>query len=195
MFCVFVFRYKISGCFIKMMILFYSTLCTSSKLLIDNIKRYNAEQYFKLVDVAQYIKKLPPQIHSVPALMFKETRRLLFGKEVFDYLLLPSKGFLLTLKKEEPVTSSLETTDSPAAFALFNNGSSLYGDNFAFIDDVPTGGAEKSYTWCSITENIKIETPEDPNVEKGTSKKDIPDIATLRSQRETEIEKYIPAII
>lgn len=178
-----------------MMILFHSTLCSSSKLLIENIKRYNAEQYFKLVDVAQYIKMIPPQIHSVPALMFKETKKLLFGKQVFDYLLLPSKGFLLTLKKEEPIDSSLETTESPSAFALCNN-TSLYGDNFAFIDDAPAdGGADKSYTWCSITENIKIETPEDPNVEKGASKKDIPDIATLRSQRESEIQKYIPAII
>lgn len=175
------------------MILFYSTLCTSSKLLIDNIKRYNAEQYFKLVDVAQYIKMIPPQIHSVPALMFKETRKLLFGKEVFDYLLLPGKGFLLTLKKEEPLTGGLEeSTDAPASFAL----SSSLGDNFAFIDEAPTGSiTEKSYNWCSITENIKIETPEDPNVEKGTTKKDIPDIATLRSQRETEIQKYIPAIV
>ena len=178
-----------------MMILFYSTLCTSSKLLVDNIKRYNAEKYFKLVDVSHYIKMIPPQIHSVPALMFKETRKLLFGKEVFDYLLLPSKGFLLTLKKEDPITSSLETSEHPSSFSLFNNGSSIYGDNFAFIDEAPTDGTEKSYTWCSITENIKIETPEDPNVEKGTSKVDIPDIATLRSQRESEIQKYIPAIV
>lgn len=178
-----------------MMILFYSTLCSSSKLLIDNIKRYNAEKYFKLVDVAHYIKMIPPQIHSVPALMFKETRKLLFGKEVFDYLLLPSKGFLLTFKTEEPIIESLETSENPASFSLVNNGSSIYGDNFAFIDDASTDGAEKSYTWCSITENIKIETPEDPSIEKGTSKVDMPDIATLRSQRESEIQKYIPAIV
>lgn len=178
-----------------MMILFYSARCTSSKLLIDNIKRYNAEKYFKLVDVAQYIKQIPSQIHSVPALMFKETKKLLFGKEVFDYLLMPSKGFLLTLKKEEPTTSSIETTDTPSSFSLFNNGSSMYGDNFAFIDETPKSGTEKSYTWCSINENIKIETPEDPNVEKGIAKTDIPDIATLRSQRESEIQKYIPSII
>ena len=177
-----------------MMILFYSTVCTSSKLLIDNIKRYNAEKYFKLVDVAKYIKLIPKQIHSVPALMFKETKKLLFGKEVFDYLLLPSKGFLLTLKKEEPITSSLETTEPPSSFSLCNN-SSLYGDNFAFINEAPEDDREKSYTWCSINENITIETPEDPNVEKGTPKTDIPDIATLRSQRETEIQKYIPAIV
>lgn len=179
-----------------MMILFYSTLCSSSKLLVDNIKRYNAEKYFKLVDVAQYIKMIPPQIHSVPALMFKETRKLLFGKEVFDYLLLPSKGFLLTLKKEEPITATaLETSEDPSSFSLVNNGSSIYGDNFAFIDEASTDGAAKSYTWCSINENIKIETPEDPNVDKGTTKAEIPDIATLRSQRESEIQQYIPAIV
>ena len=180
-----------------MMILFYSNQCSSSKLLIDNIKRYNAENYFKLVDVAQYINKLPPQIHSVPALMFKETKQLLFGKEVFDYLLLPSKGFLLTFKKEEPSAPVLETTDNtPSSFSLLNNGSSTYGDNFAFIDNATSGDTnEKSYTWCSIGENIQIETPEDPNTDKGDNKKEIPDIATLRSQRETEIKNYIPAIV
>jgi len=178
------------------MILFYSTLCSSSKLLVDNIKRYNAEKYFKLVDVAQYIKMIPPQIHSVPALMFKETRKLLFGKAVFDYLLLPSKGFLLTLKKEEPITATaLETSEDPSSFSLVNNGSSIYGDNFAFIDEATADGSAKSYTWCSINENIKIETPEDPTVEKGTTKAEIPDIATLRSQRESEIQQYIPAIV
>ena len=182
--------------FIKMMILFHSPQCSSSKLLIDNIKRHNADKFFKLVDVSHYKNKLPPQIHSVPAMMFKETKKLIFGKQVFDYLLLPNKGFLLTFKTEDQTDPSLEaTTDTPSSFSLFNNTSS-FGDNFAFIGESEnTGTAEKSYTWCSINENIKIETPEDPNMEKGTTKKDIPDIATLRSERETEIKKYIPAIV
>jgi hypothetical protein len=179
-----------------MMILFYSPHCSSSKLLIENIKRYNADKYFKLVDVSQYKNKIPPQIHSVPALMFKETKKLIFGKQVFDYLLLPNKGFLLTFKTEEPSAPSLESpTDTPSSFSLFNN-MSAYGDNYAFIGDADADSTkEKSYTWCSLTENIKIETPEDPNVEKGTVKKNIPDIATLKNERETEIKKYIPAII
>lgn len=179
-----------------MMILFYSPHCSSSKLLIENITRYSAEKYFKMVDVSHYKTKMPPQIHSVPAMMFKETKKLIFGKQVFDYLLLPNKGFLLTFKAEDPSAPSLEpTTDTPASFSLFNNTSS-FGDNFAFIGESQENEmAEKSYTWCSITENIKIETPDDPNVEKGTTKKDIPDIATLRSERENEIKKYIPAIV
>lgn len=183
------------------MILFYSNHCTSSKLLIDNIKRYNALEYFKLVNVEQYLahgKKLPPQIHSVPAIMFKETKSLIFGKQVFDYLLLPGKGFLLNLPSKKTENSMeqgftpSENVGEPSAFSLHAGIGA--GDSFSFIEETSVD-TQKGYIWCSLDEHIKIPTPEDAsaNLEKGekSCKKDLPDISALRSQRELDLQNTL----
>ena len=164
--------------------------------MIDNIKRYNALEFFKLVNVEQYLaqgKKLPPQIHSVPAIMFKETKSLIFGKQVFDYLLLPGKGFLLNLpskKTETDIDPSRMTmmAGEPQSFSLHAGIGA--GDSFSFIEENSVD-TQKGYIWCSLDEHIKIPTPEDgsANIEKGEkSKKDLPDISALRSQRELDLQ-------
>lgn len=164
-------------------------------MLIDNINRYEGSAFFKLINVEQYIAhghKIPPQIHSVPALMFKETKRLLFGKQVFDYLLLPAKGFLLTLPKSGAAASASAPIE-PASFSICAGSSS--GDNYAFINEGQFD-TQKGYNWCGLDEKISIETPDDTtnNMEKEEkSKKSIPDIATLRSQRDMDIQQVLPA--
>lgn len=172
-------------------------------MLVDNINRYNATEFFKLINVENYIAnghKIPSQIHSVPALMFRETKKLLFGKQVFDYLLLPSKGFLLNLPKSGSGSVSKDTThdnqaptNEPNPFALCAGIGS--GDNFSFIDE-NVHDTQKGYNWCDLNSKITIETPQDTthNLEKDEkNKKKMPDIATLRSQRDLDIQQTTPA--
>jgi hypothetical protein len=171
-------------------------------MLVDNIKRYNATDFFKLINVENYLANghnIPSQIHSVPALMFRETKKLIFGKQVFDYLLLPSKGFLLNLPKsgsapkDATALDNNAPTDEPNPFALCAGIGS--GDNFSFIDE-NVQDTQKGYNWCDLNSKITIDTPQDAtnNLEKDEkSKKKMPDIATLRSQRDLDIQQTTPA--
>ena len=178
------------------MLLFYSNHCVSSKLLIDNIKRYDAIHHFKLINVEQYISAghvIPNQIHSVPALMFKDSRNIIFGKQVFDFLLLPNKGFLLNQKKEKDKDTPSVSITEPSSFSLYSGIGC--GDNFGFIDETQ-GDEQKGYQWAGIDDKICIPTPEDStiNMEKDEkNRKNMPDIASLRSQRELDLQQVLPA--
>lgn len=189
---------------VVLMMLFYSNYCTSSKLLIDNIKRYDAMKYFKLINVEQYMGNgytMPPQIHSVPAIMFIPDKNVLFGKQVFDYLLLPKKGFLLNLSSnnttgESSTSVNVEKSTSgnePMSFSL-NSGTTT--ETFSFINET-TEVEQKPYNWCGLNEKITIHTPEDTHGGTQTDdngKKKMPDIAALRSQREMDIQQCTASV-
>ncbi|WP_396189509.1 hypothetical protein, partial [Flavobacterium sp.] len=115
-------------------------------MLLEHIKRYDKEKMIKLVSVDSLRSrnvKLDTKIHSVPALMLIPSKELLFGKSVFDHLLLPPRGLLCSgqstrndknTKKENALdipdgainkpTLDIGNNDEPAAFSL-NTGSVL----------------------------------------------------------------------
>ena len=175
------------------MLLFYSNHCTASRMLIDSIKRYNGTDYLKLVNVESYKSKLPKQIHSVPALLFPETKNVIFGKQVFDYLLLPGKGYLFNLPKKQNTEPAQGTTPGePLSFSL-NNSSS---DAYSFIDaDNPD--PHKIYGWSDINENIVIPTVDETGA-KGNSgdraSKGLPDLGSLQSQRELQLQGFLQGV-
>ena len=79
------------------MILFYSVFCNHCKMLLEHIKRYDKEKVIKLVSIDDLRNKninIESKIHSVPAFMILPSKELLFGKAVFDHLLLPGRGIL-----------------------------------------------------------------------------------------------------
>ena len=79
------------------MILFYSVYCNHCKMLLEHIKRYDKEKVIKLVSIDDLRNKninIESKIHSVPAFMILPSKELLFGKSVFDHLLLPGRGIL-----------------------------------------------------------------------------------------------------
>jgi hypothetical protein len=79
------------------MILFYSVFCNHSKMLLEHIKRYDKEKVIKLVSIDDLRNRninIESKIHSVPAFMILPSKELLYGKSVFDYLLLPGRGIL-----------------------------------------------------------------------------------------------------
>ena len=164
-------------------------------MLIDSIKRYNGTDYLKFVNVESYKSKLPKQIHSVPALFFPETKNVIFGKQVFDYLLLPGKGFLFNLPKKvaDPTTSAV--TGEPLSFSLLKNSS----DAYSFIDEEKPD-PHKSYIWSDVNENIVIPTVDETGG-KGNSggnsdrtSKGLPDLGSLQSQRELQLQGFLQGV-
>jgi hypothetical protein len=184
------------------MLLFYSDHCTNCKMLLETIKRYNASSRIKCVsiDMLRGVGKNIPQIHSVPALVTLPDKKILFGKAVFDYLLLPKTGKLVT---GPPLTSNSGEQNSAAGTApqdptepmSFSVGSSGFSDSFAMIEDDATisenGLHDRVYGWSSLNpDDMNKLQPElaDISVETRTKKEPI-DLNDLYSRRAMDLEQ------
>jgi len=158
------------------MILFYSVYCNHCKMLLEHIKRYDKEKIIKLVsvdDLRANNKAIESKIHSVPAFMILPSKELLFGKAVFDHLLLPGRGILCStqntrLDKTASTTGSGDTDvasvggngsgnndkdDEPLAFTL---NSASFSDSFSIIEDDTKELTDKNYRWDFITNDSNI---------------------------------------
>jgi hypothetical protein len=73
-------------------------------MLKETISTYDSNnELIKLVCIDVLRKKgqnIPSQIKSVPALFKIPNKEIIFGKDVFDYLLLPGSGILLKQKEK-----------------------------------------------------------------------------------------------
>ena len=146
------------------MILFYSEYCEHCTILLDTVKRHDKNKKIKLVSI-DYLrsinKNIDSRIHSVPALMFIPSKELIFGKAVFDHLLLPNRGVLFsdqhsTRDKEKNITENIQlpinddsVIDEPSAFTL----GCISSDYFSNIDDdnlSNINSKDKNYNWTSI---------------------------------------------
>jgi len=161
------------------MILFYSVYCNHCKMLLEHIKRYDKEKIIKLVSVDDLRSKnikIETKIHSVPAFMILPSKELLFGKAVFDHLLLPGRGILTTTQNTRmdktgiagatgvnssdtaenniiPLTNTSENDDGPLAFTL---NATSFSDNFSIIEDETKELNDKNYKWDFITNDNNI---------------------------------------
>ena len=160
------------------MILFYSIFCNHCKMLLEHIKRYDKEKTIKLVSIDDLRNKnmnIESKIHSVPAFMILPSKELLFGKAVFDYLLLPGRGILCSTQSTRIDRTNSENTGSdsggvngdnitplanvnaidgePLAFTL---NSSSFSDNFSIIEDETKELNDKNYKWDFITNDNNI---------------------------------------
>jgi len=169
------------------MILFYSTFCNHCTMLIDNIKRYDVDKKIKLVSIDELLAKninIEDKIHSVPAFMILPSKELLFGKEVFDHLLLPGRGLLYQAQNtrlDNKSTINVEKTDNNTTNNTNNTNntnatnSSIpvpsteegeplpftlksfnFSDNFSPIDDCETELKDKNYNWDFISNDKNI---------------------------------------
>lgn len=136
-------------------------------MLLDSIKRYDSEKMIKLCNVESIRKTNPKvlqQISMVPALLVfgpNNSREFLFGKDVFDYLLLPNRGRLmqpsLAQKREAPNQNqnaqSFEqqqlTLGEPLGFEIAGGGAG----NFTFIEDESQVHQGRSYVWSSLDDS------------------------------------------
>lgn len=181
------------------MILFYSDYCQHCRMLRETIKRYdpgNTIIKFVSIDALRLRgKSVPAQVHSVPAL-YLPTKQILYGKDVFDYLLLPGTGKLLEQpqKKESEQSGTGVIISEPASFAF--SGSSSYSDSFANFDDNDGSGGftDKNYAWSSFDVNdmpkeMISDAPVSLQEETRSSKKGLVDLDSYRIQRDLELQQ------
>lgn len=188
------------------MILFYSEYCKHCNILLETIKKHDKNNMIKLVsiDVLRSLKKpIDPKIHSVPALLILNTKEYLFGKSVFDYLLLPNRGVLFSgqttredkkLKDAKEINNPLQNnntnqvSDEPLAFTL----GSILSETFSNIDDTNEIINDKNYKWDIITDMEQTMKPVDSNITDAssgeiTSKKNLPTMEEIMKQRANDI--------
>ena len=181
-------------------------------MLLEHIKRYDKEKQIKVVSIDELRSKnikVDTKIHSVPALVLIPSKEILFGKAVFDHLLLPGRGVLCggqntridkPIKKENALdvpdaninVPSLEISkdNEPSAFSL--TGFTL-SDTFSNIDDTIETIVDKNYNWDFIGDGQNTVTSptiqnNDAVINKTTDKKNtLPSIEELMQQRDKDI--------
>lgn len=167
-------------------------------MLLDTIKRHDIDKTIKLlsIEALKTSGKLPAVVHSVPALMLTDEKRLMFGKHVFDYLLLPGSGILLMMqmKKVEEATAPHipgedrgESGNGPAAFSLTCGG--LANMFSPFEGDEPVELKDRLSIWTPIQDTTtpapSAETS--PYQEETRQKISLPDIEYVRQQRDLDL--------
>lgn len=181
------------------MILFYSDFCKHCNVLIDTINKHDQNKIIKLVSIdtlRSLNKAIDPKIHSVPALYINDTQDYLFGKSVFDHLLLPNRGVLFnnnlnTNNKSANISGNNIENKEPSAFTL----GSIYSQHFSSLDAPDEEINDKNFTWNTITDDNNNES----NGNKSTiesvinqptlngSKKNLPSLEDLITQRNKEL--------
>jgi len=176
------------------MILFYSTSCQHCSVLLDTIKRHDTKKTIKLLCIDTKISLIKSKITNVPALMFLPTKEVIYGKAVFDYLLLPNRGYLFannsTRDKGGSESSSLNapvpmnnqpSIDEPHAFSL----GSVLSDSYSDIDDKNSSiSINKNYKWDFI-EGDNSQPPLNMDKDfKEKSEKKLPSLEELTKERE-----------
>lgn len=187
-------------------------------MLLETLQRHDANNIIKVVCVESVYKagKTLPKVHAVPALMVFPQKTLIFGKEVFDFLLLPGKGVLLMPAKPRASSGgsmqnqSQDNAAEPSAFNMMSRGLS---DNFAALEDDPlhdsynqAGDAHRLYNWTPISEHSDISdatfvtgsAPSQPSASKpptpdfsmnteSRTKKELPDLSEYKARRDMEL--------
>jgi hypothetical protein len=188
------------------MILFYSNSCQHCSILLDTIKKHDTKKTIKLVCVDTKIGFVKHKITNVPALMFLPTKEIIYGKAVFDYLLLPNRGYLFTSNstREKPQNTNNENSsinspiplnteekpDEPSAFSL----GSILTDHFSNITDDNINSMsinnDKLYKWDFIDGSPNSSPPPPPpptqTNEKNNSSENrkLPSLEELTKERE-----------
>jgi len=140
-------------------------------MLIESVKKHDTKKNIKLVSIDNIRNKnydIINKIHSVPALMFLPTKEIIFGKAVFDYLLLPNRGYLFsnlvnTRDNKDTNNSSINSPipinntepSEPMSFTLGSISSEIYSDinDESFNFTSTNTNSDKVYKWTIIDEN------------------------------------------
>ena len=127
------------------MILFYSNSCRHCNVLLETIKKHDTKKTIKLVVIDSIVNKISHKIKAVPALMFLDTKEIIYGKAVFDFLLLPNRGYLFSSN------SSREKLDSNK---IINNNNNNNNNNEKEIEPMSFSlGAISSESITDITDD------------------------------------------
>ena len=160
------------------MILFYSNSCRHCNVLLETIKKHDTKKTIKLVVIDSIVNKVSHKIKAVPALMFIDTKEIIYGKAVFDFLLLPNRGYLFTSNSTRekpdnkqnpnlnPNSGNNEAKEiEPMSFSL----GSISSESFTDITDDDINSLnlneDKIYKWGLIDENSPPSQPINTNID------------------------------
>lgn len=174
------------------MLLFYNDHCGHCRMLLETIKRYDSRGHVRLVcldELRAAGRPLPPQLHTVPCLYVREEKRYLYGKGVFDFLLLPASGKLVAANPSVPSAASAVSPPPPDEPAAFSLGSATLEDAFSHVETDPQDvRPDRAFPWASIEDMASPPVQEVPSVSAETrTKKTLPDIESIRNLRETQL--------
>lgn len=158
-------------------ILYYSNFCENCKPLLISLSQTPKKDDIHFICLDKRVKKpngttnvvlsdgqeilLPPSVTKVPALLLlNRGNRVIFGKEIDDYL------EIRTSKEKLMATNN---NGEPIAFAVGNSGNfGVASDTYSFLDQSADelsakgdGGMRQQHHYASIHEGIAIETPPD----------------------------------
>ena len=158
-------------------VLYYSNYCDNCKTLLSILsKTSKTKEDMHFICIDNRIKEnnqyriilengskllLPPNVTKVPALFILNTKNVMFGEEIYDYL-------KPKVEIEQKIVNP--TMDEPDAYFL-SNGTGMFGvssDNYSFLDQSSDsmsaqgdGGLRQMHTYATIQHNDKIDTPDD----------------------------------
>jgi len=193
------------------MILVYSDQCKHCNILIETIQRHDKDNIVKKISVdvlRQNNYNIDELIHSVPAFIpnivdnkFKK-EDILYGKQVFDYLLLPNRGALFTntnntrlnkevkdSKENDTFSNDIINNDDPIAFTL---GSSM-SDSFSSLDEESDNLLkDKVYKWDLLNSdnNVSITNSDTISINPISSTNNtekLPSLEELLNKRNNEV--------
>lgn len=176
------------------MILFHSNFCEHCKQLIEAIKRHDTNNMIKLVSI-DFLRnqgyEFQHKIHSVPALYLEDTKEIIYGKEVFDYLLLPNRGKLLvnnnTKERDPNVLKENEKFEGePLGFTIGN----VTSQSFENINEEKDNKDDINFSWMSLDKNVLSENTGiiDKVANSDENDKKIPSIESILAEREKALK-------
>ena len=168
------------------MLLFYSNQCSHCTMLIETLKTLDKQKQVKLVSV-DYLKSnqiiFDARITHVPAMLLPDFNKIIFGKEVFDHLLLPGKGVLL---KPSNNTNTQSTVDLSEPSGIDSYISQSY-ENIDENDNYLTGPVTIWENLDTPTNVIQPDVKPIGNTDTEKSHKQLPSLAEIQKMRESAL--------
>jgi len=153
-------------------VIYYSNFCDPSKKLLQKVAKTKLSQeiHFICIDRRQRDSKgntilfleneqvmLPSQVTKVPALYQIESKQVLFGDDIYSYL----------LPKEVAINQQATNGNGdPECYSIF--GMNRMSDTFSFLDQSPedlsakgVGGARQLRRFATVEDQYSIHTPEE----------------------------------
>jgi len=167
------------------MFLFYSDSCSHCTMLIETLKTLDKHKIIKLISI-DYLKSnqiiFDHRITHVPAMLLPDINKILFGKDVFDHLLLPGKGILLNTSNTNP--SDPSDPSDPSGIDSFISQSY---ENIDETDQYLTGPVTIWEKLDEKTEKIEINNKPIGNIDTEKSHKQLPSLAEIQKMRESAL--------
>jgi hypothetical protein len=169
-------------------------------MLIETVKNYDKNnKLIKLVSIDILRNKgqnIPPQITHVPALVIPSEKQVFFGKNVFDYLLLPNSGILLSGnlntddQQNNNQSNNNKNNDDLISFSF--KSSSGFSDNYATIEDdnsINSGFEDRNYSWKPFDNTEEDIVDMLPIAEETKKNKESFDLDKYKRERDLELKK------